>query len=478
MRMKKFDIGKSFNNSRFKYGGYSALSAILVLAVLVAVNLVASKLDIKKDLSKDKVYSITDQSVNIVKSLKNDVIIYAFFETGNEDPNVKMVLDKYESSSKKVSVEYRDPIKQPQLAKKYSTSDKTVGAGSIVVESGSKFKTVDYNDLYNYSSDQYGQTDINSFAAEQQITNAIIYVTSGTQHTLYTLTGHQEKQLDADIKKQLDAENYQVKDINLLQGNAQLVKDNLLVVNAPLKDISKEEADKIKSFLASGGRAAFFVDITKEVLPNFQSVLSAYGVKTQNALVVEGQTDMIANSAIELLPSIQSHDIVNAIKSNKTPLYMPVMQGIENLNINKSSLKIEPLLSSSSNSWAKTNLNSTKMSKETGDLNGPFNIAVAITDEDKTSGNTAKLIVVGGTTFMNSNINAATSGTNLDFVMNSFNWLQDKKDSISIRPKNFETSTLMINELQKLTWSGVVVILVPLVIAILGVTVWFRRRHR
>lgn len=476
--MKKFDIGKSFKSSKFKYGGYSALVTALVLAIIVAVNLVVGKLDIKKDLTKDKLYSISDESYKILKDVKNDTKIYAFFETGKEDSSIKNILDKYKAASNKISVEYRDPLKQPQLAQKYSKNGKNVGVGSIVVESGNKFKTIDYMGFYNTGVDQNGQQTINSFSAEQQLTNAIIFVNSGNEQTLYTLSGHQEKALDTDLIKQLETENYVVKDINLLQGNAELSKGSLLVINSPMKDISKEEVDKIKAYLANGGRAAFFIDITKEVLPNLQELVSTYGVKLQNALVVEGQANKVANSAIELLPEIKSHDIVNAIKSNNTPIFMPLSQGIEELKLKRSTIKIEPLLSSSNDSWAKTNLNSTKMSKEAGDLQGPFNIAVAITDEDKAADRSTKLVVVGSSSFMNSNINAATSGTNLDFVMNSFNWLQDKKDSVTIRPKNLTAQNLIINELQRLAWSGVVVILIPAVVAIMGVTVWLRRRHR
>lgn len=476
--MKKFNVKKAFKSKNFKYGGYSALITALVLSIVVAVNLIAGKLNIKKDLTKDKLYSISEESYKILETVQKDIKIYAFFESGNEDESIKTILDKYKGATNKISVEYRDPLTQPQFAEKYNKNGNTVGVGSIVVESGSKFKTINYMDFYNYTYNENGQQILDSFAAEQHITNAIVYVNSEKQQTIYTLTGHEEKALDSSITKQLEVENYAVSEINLLQGNAQLNKDSLLVINAPLRDISKEEVEKIKNFLSDGGRAAFFIDITKESLPNLQELLSNYGVKTQNALIVEGQANMVANSAIALLPEIKSHDIVNTIKSKKLPLYMPLAQGIEELKLKRSGVKIEPLISSSSNSWGKTNINSTTMSKEKGDLEGPFNLAVAITEEGENKEKKSKLIVVGSTTFMQSDINASTNGTNLDFVMNSFNWLQDKKDSVTIRPKNLNEPNLIINALQRLVWSGIVVILIPAAIAVIGVVVWLRRRHR
>jgi ABC-type uncharacterized transport system involved in gliding motility auxiliary subunit len=49
---------------------------------------------------------------------------------------------------------------------------------------------------------------------------------------------------------------------------------------------------------------------------------------------------------------------------------------------------------------------------------------------------------------------------------------------VSIRPKSLTATNLMINEFQRLALSGVVVIVIPVVVLVLGVTVWIRRRHR
>jgi ABC-type uncharacterized transport system involved in gliding motility auxiliary subunit len=476
--MKKFDIRKSFTDRRFKHGAYSTIVTIIVLAILAALNLAAGKLNIKKDLTQEKLYTLTEETNKILSDLKNDSKIMVFFEIGKKDTNISAVLEKYKAASNKLIIEEKDPITQPQLAQKYSKDDKRVGIGSIVVERGSKFKTISYDDFYKYSIGEYGEENIDSFSAEQQITNAILYVNSDKEQILYTLTGHGEATISSDITKQLEVENYIVKELNLLQGNAELSQDSLLAITSPQRDISKEEADKIKTFLVNGGRAVFFVDITKEVLPNLQELLSYYGVKLQNSLIVEGQAGRVAQSQIELLPEIKSHDILNAIISNNLLIFTPLSQGIEEQKLKRDTIKVEPLLTTSTNSWGKVDLNTTTLTKEASDLTGPFNVAVAITDKDKSSGKTARLVVVGNSNFMSSDVISATNGANLDFVMNSFNWLQDKKDGISIRPKDLTVQNLTMTNLQRLTLSAVVVILIPGAIMAAGIIVWLRRRHR
>jgi ABC-2 type transport system permease protein len=476
--MKKFDIRKSFTDRRFKHGAYSTIATIIVLAILAAFNLAAGKLNIKKDLTQDKLYTLTKETNKILTDLENHTKIMVFFETGKKDPNISALVEKYKAASNKLIIEEKDPITQPQLAQKYSKDDKIVGIGSIVVESDSRFKTISYDDFYNYSIGEYGEENIDSFSAEQQITNAIIYVNSEKEQILYALTGHGETALSSEVTKQLVVENYTVKQLNLLQGNAELSQDSMLVISSPQRDISKEEGDKIKTFLINGGRAAFFVDITREVFPNLEEVLNFYGVKLQNTLIVEGQAERVAQSQIELLPELQPQEILNAIKSNNMLIMIPLSQGIQQQEIKRDTIKIVPLLTTSTNSWGKVDLNTTTLTKEVSDLTGPFNVAVAITDEDKSTGKTAKMVVVGSSNFMSSDVISATNGANLDFVMNSFNWLQDKKDGTSIRPKDLTVQNLTMTNLQRLTLSAVVVVLIPGVIIAAGIIVWLRQRHR
>ena len=83
-------------------------------------------------------------------------------------------------------------------------------------------------------------------------------------------------------------------------------------------------------------------------------------------------------------------------------------------------------------------------------------------------------MVVGDAEFLNPQF--ASIG-NADFVLNTLNWLQDEHESISIRPKNIVSEYLNINSFQILLFSGIVVILIPLIILGSGLVVWLRRRH-
>lgn len=471
----KFNIKNSFRNKNFKYGGYSVLLSCIVIAVLVGINLAAGKLNMKYDLTKNKLYSLSDQTYKVLSGLKDNVDIYVFSESGKEDPTISAIINKYKSGSKKIDVQYKDPTKYPEIAKQFAQSGTQVTDGSIVVKSGPKFKLIDPNDLVNYSYDQSGQPSADSLAVEQMVTGGIIYVTSNETQTMDVLTGHQEMELPAAVTKQLQTENYTVKNVNLILKGTKLDTSDVLLVASPQRDLAPEEASAIKDFLSKGGRAVFLMDITKDDLPNFNSVLQSYGIGLKKAVVVEGDANYSMQNPIYLVPSIQSHEITDVIKSNNTPVIIPVAQVIQTLNPNKDTT-VEPLLTTSSNSWGKMNLQATTLSKESGDLTGPFNVAVAVTQKAQTSGGKdTKLIAVSNGAFINDQF--VSNGGNLDFFMNSVNWLQDKKDSIAIRPKSLSDGKITMNALQQVGFAGLVVIIIPAAIIIWGVTVWNRRRQ-
>lgn len=472
--MKKSKVSNSFNNNKFKYGGYAAAMSIIFLAILVFVNLVVGKFDIKFDLTQNKMFSLSDQTYKVMENLDKEINIYGFYESGKEDKMISNILEKYEKGSDKINLEYKDPIKYPQFANKYTGDGDKVGIGSVIVESEDKFKVLDPYDFVNYSYTDYYNAQPESLAVEQNVTSAIMNVTSDNNNVIYTLSGHGEDDIGAELRKQFERENYEVKSINILNEAESLDENSILLISAPKRDLSEEEDKNIREFLNKGGKAVFLMELVNDELTKFNELFKTYGIALNRAPIVEGNSQFIIQQPIYLLPIIKNHDITNTIISNKLNVFIPGAQGIDVLDLKKKSLKIDPLLTSTNKSWAKTDLNITTLEKEEGDLEGPFNVAVAVTDTD----NNSQIIVVSNSSFASTQASAISNGANTDFVLNSFNWLQGEEERISIRPKKLEENFLYMNGQQQLIFSGIVVILIPLLVMIIGIRVWIRRKNR
>jgi ABC-type uncharacterized transport system involved in gliding motility auxiliary subunit len=305
-----------------------------------------------------------------------------------------------------------------------------------------------------------------------------MYVTSTTNPTVYTLQGHNEQALASTVTKQMENENYTVKDLQLT-GEWKYVAGDMLILNSPQRDISSDELKKITDFMSKGGKLVLLVDYVKEDMPNLQNLLNTYGVGLTKGIVLEGDANNMIQQATFLLPNMQSHAILTPLISGKTPVIIPQAQPLTSVKVKKSSLTIEPLLVTSDKAYARIDTQIQSMEKQPSDLKGPFNLAVAVTDklDENNPDKTAKLIVFSSSYFLQDQFVQGSNGANLDMFMNSLNWMSDKKDSVTIRPKSLTSETLTMNQSEALIIAGLSVIIIPALVAIAGVTIWLRRRH-
>jgi ABC-type uncharacterized transport system involved in gliding motility auxiliary subunit len=142
--------------------------------------------------------------------------------------------------------------------------------------------------------------------------------------------------------------------------------------------------------------------------------------------------------------------------------------------------QVTPLALSSKNSWAETQSDQVpaKYDKGTDDLPGPVSLAVAIEKGD-TAGlldmqiRPSRLVVFGDSGFVS---NSGLTGGDASFFMSALNWLLDREQLMAIAPKEVDDTRLKLTreKTNLLFWSVIGVI--PLLAALLGTALWFRRR--
>jgi ABC-2 type transport system permease protein len=83
-----------------KYSAYVTVYILVVLALLAGVNYLASQYNKSADLTSNKRYTLSDQTIKVVKNLKDQVDIYYFDET-KQFPPAKDLLDRYDAISRR-----------------------------------------------------------------------------------------------------------------------------------------------------------------------------------------------------------------------------------------------------------------------------------------------------------------------------------------------------------------------------------------
>src|SRR5271157_5398913 len=164
-------LGAMAGGRAARYGANAVLYSAAFVGILIAINYLSSVYHRRLDMTEEKVFSLSPQSVQIVKSVDKPLRLYGFFEAG-QNPTARDLYDNYAYASHKVSFEMVDPDQHPELAEKYKVS--VMGTTHI-----------------QYGGDNGEGTNVTELT-EEAITNAIIKVTKSGKKEVYFLEGHGE----------------------------------------------------------------------------------------------------------------------------------------------------------------------------------------------------------------------------------------------------------------------------------------------
>ena len=480
---KKFDKKKligTISKKHIKNGSYTMVMSVIFIAVVVVLNMIVNAIPSKYseiDISSQKLYSIGDDTKAMLKDLDKDVTIYQIAQSGSEDENITNLLKKYEDESKHIKVEQKDPVVNPKFVTEY-TSD-NLSANSLIVVCGDRNKVIDYNNIYESTIDyQTYSSQTTGFDGEGQITSAIGYVTSEDLPILYTLEGHGEKEMDSTIKEDIEKANMDIQSLNLLtEGSVPDDADCLMIVS-PTSDISEEEKTELLDYLEAGGKAIIFSDYTQDDLPNFDAVLENYGVKRAAGIVFEGDSQHYGmQMPYYLVPTVNSTDASSETASAGSYVLAPYAQGIQKTDDVRDTVTIDSILTTSDQAYSKTNMQSSNIEKEDGDVDGPFDLGVAITeklDDDKET----QIVYYSTANLMESQVNQMVSGGNEKLLLESLNWMTSTDDgnSVSIPSKSLESTSLTVTDYDAAFWKICTIGLIPGVFLVAGFLIWLKRR--
>ena len=470
----------TISKKHIKNGSYSMAMAAIFIVIIVVINMIVGAIPSKYsqiDVSSSKLYTIGDETKKVLKALDKDVTIYQIAQSGSEDDTISNLLKRYEDESKHIKVEVKDPVVNPKFASEYTTDD--LAANSLIVVCGDRNKVISYNDMYstsvNYNTWQQTTT---GFDGEGQITSAIGYVTSEDLPIMYTLSGHGEKDLDFSFKEDIQKANIDIKELNLLtEGKVPDDADCLMIVS-PTSDISEDEKTEILDYLEAGGKAMIFSDYTQDDLPNFDAVLANYGVKRAEGIVFEGDSQHYGmQMSYYLVPTVNSTDASSETASAGSYVLAPYAQGIQKTDDVRDTVTIDSILTTSDQAYSKINMQSSQIEKEDGDVDGPFDLGVAITeklDDDKET----QIVYYSTANLMESQVNQMVSGGNEKLLLESLSWMTstDESSSVSISSKSLQSASLTVTDYDAAFWKICTIGLIPGVFLVAGFLIWLRRR--
>ena len=478
---EKGAVRASFRTRAFHAGGYSLAAAAVVIAIAVVVNLVAGALPAswtRIDLTDTGLYSLSSQTQQIVSGLEDEVTVYWIVQDGYEDAALEQLLARYEGLSDRLTVEARDPLVYPSFAQQYTSE--TLYNNSLIVVCGDRSRYISYYDIYvtDYSSYYTTGTTSTEFAGEGELTAAINYVTSDDLPRVYTLTGHGESGLPAELEGAVEDDNLELAELSLLTQEGVPEDADALLIYSPQSDLSSGEAEMILTYLQGGGKLLLVTDYTDADMPNLMGLMEEYGASLADGIVIEGDSShYLQGYSYYLLPDVSTHAITSPISEGGYYVLMPIAQGIQVADELRDGLTVNQLLTTSDQAYAKPDGYSiTTYDKEEGDIDGPFALGVAISEEVE-DGETGIVWLTTSQMFSSSDPWTAASA-NTDLFLNALGWMCEQEDAVSIRAKSLSTEYLTVPASSASTWSLILVAVVPLAFLACGAYVTVTRRKR
>ena len=389
-RQKKMQVRK-----KLKYGGIATAVTVIFVAVVVLLNVVVAQVckrnpDAVLDLTTANLYEISDDTVDYIKNLDQDVEIAISSEesTCQSDKYYKMIsetISKYQGYSDHISVTYFDTTKDPDILSKYQdlyAGD--ISSNQIIVTSGDRIKVYSLTDMFEidqdkYQSYYYGYASlsdcITGFKGEQTLTTAIMNVTDSNPKSVAVITKSNSNYIFSAtqanayavtaMENLLNDNGYDVKELDMVNDTLDAETYDIVVLPAPANDLTMDAIKKLQDFLQNGGNLGkqliYVADYTQSVTPNLDAFLKDWNLQVDSSYVREddnnrNQTVQIVASAGKglIAPIVSLGDSENYggnLANSSLPIVAPLARPIQKLPSNNGRV-VYSLLHSSDTSYA------------------------------------------------------------------------------------------------------------------------------
>ena len=498
---------------------FSGVTIAVVLVLVVFVNLLSTVVTDNVsaatiDATQTKIYSISNKTVKMLNKLDKDINIYVLSTKGAMEKDgykayIVKTLDRYETASKHINVEYKDTKKYPNFYKDYTQTSPTEGSLIVENKANKKSKVIDLNDIFEQDQQaaMYGQTSYTSYDAEGQIDSAITYVQSNETYMVYQVEGHKETVSDDtlggmnNLSDVIKKHNGKIETINLNTKKAQDVinadKCAVLLIMGPQKDYSKQEAKMVKDYLEQGGKVIAGIECASSVdenKPNFYSIFEAYNVKIQKGLIAENDENCYMPMQMDGSggPLYAIAKGTGELAENLSGQVMsPYSIGLSKKDKNYEDVVYTACATTSNKAVLKTNPNKAKKStKEKGDVSGPFDLIISLDKNvaatksstvgtDKADAKQANMLVFSSVYSLSDSIDSLVSNSNTELVSNALDkYIDTDVEVVTVAKKSLQVQPLNV------TAKGVrfsligYVIIIPAGVLIFGFVVWLIRRKK
>ena len=487
---------------------------------------------LKVDLTANKIYEISEQTIKYLKGIDSSVELVVMSDETlyKSNPDYKKaaeIIEKYAKYSDNIEVKYVDMQKHPDEFAKYNDEySGEIAQNNVVIASGDKIRVTATENLFivgaNYATGRYEAIGLQ---AEQVLTSAIMHVTNANPKKVAIINAEPHA-INMDsllmLANVMDANGYEYEVIDL--KTEELTNDfSIAILVAPKDDLTETEMDKLRSYLDNNGyyskNMLYIGDIYQGLTPNIDAFIEEWGFKLGRSTVVEaeeaqrqyvtlisdvsvGQTYNVGASLASIAEDVYSEGLVNT----RLPIVAPQARPIEVLWESNGQRTTSVLLSTSSSSYLYPyaeeaqksqdalgdgeEVSTDEIDEDVSEVTTAFDeetaekstqVVMAVGEKSKALGDgrvSSKVMVMSSASMIDYAIMENKAYNNSEYVINSLNIMTGKESGIIVESKAFDSQTIAVTESQLKTLRNLTMFVIPLIIIAIGVFVYIRRRNR
>src|SRR5512135_177514 len=484
----------------------AALTAALVAGIQIVANVLAFRYGGRPlDFTRERTYSLSPQSLNLLKDLKRDVTFTVLFGASPQAirqlERVQQLLELYRAANPhRVRIEYVNPFRDPEkydALKKRAPGVELTEGGGVVVEYGegeaAERLVVRNSDLFEIPRTGRGadlDRFVSAFKGEDAVTTAVIRLREGRRTKVAITTGHGEPSTtELDPGKpglglwstRLNATGSDVVPLSLIRDEIP-ADTSLVLIVGPKSPFQPEEVARLKAYADQGGPVLLLVGGPEKT--GLEDFLKSYNVEFGPGEILDPLLNYGRRPQLVAAPVLGQihHPIVDPLTSRAV-----LVQSASPLNIVQPgpgkavdrTLVPTAILRTTNQAWAETELPVRRLERSEKDMPGPLNVAVAIAERPEPgSGRPGKpRMVVFSSRYVGDNYSLEIEPTNLDVLMNSIHWLRGRSELGGIAPKTHTALTLAADPILRARLVLVPTVMAVLLIIGLGITTYVARRE-
>jgi ABC-type uncharacterized transport system involved in gliding motility auxiliary subunit len=428
------------------------------------------------DITQNQRNSLHQTTQDLLKKITKPIKLIAYVpDDAVVHSSLKELIEKYRKHNKAIQLEFVNPDLDPIRAKQ----DGIEYSGQLLIKLGDKSEAV-------------------SSVDEQTMINVLQRLSREEARLVIFLEGHNEasplEEKSNGISKLatvLGKKGFLLQPHNILRTQSIPESASFVIIAAPQKDFLETEVKIITDYLKRGGNLLWLHEPGD--LHGLDDIEQQLGVELQQGTLLD------ANQALQEMLGIKHPAAIAVIDYGQSELtkdlsahtLFPFATSIKkDQEIKDSGWKYQPILSTLITSWLESgDIQGNVKFDDDADKPGPLDIGMIVTREipesDATENNSVnkpekknteqRVVVLGDSDFMrNSYIG---QGSNLDFASNIFNWLSTDDVLLSIKASISPGNSLSLSNAGRVAlaslWLGL-----PLILLVLGVFRWMRRRNR